>query len=455
MQVTRLQLYTYKLLMCGYSAFVCGEAGTGKTHIVKKFIKDIRKKGYNVMLLAPTGLAANNIGGVTIHREFGLDGRPIIADKSKFELNDSLLSTDVIVIDEISMCRIDLFDFLGNQIIRANKKRRLDGKPDIQFVVVGDFFQLPPVAKRADIEVLNKHYKRDIGLGYCFNSVYWKMFNFKVVMLTEIIRQDNFEFQKNLNSVRAGDKSAIEWFIQNSSKSKIDGAIEVCGKNSEVLERNNSELEKLLIAGAEKFEFRAEVTGEADISECIADEVLEIAVGCRVMTLINKDGYVNGSFGTFLGLDGDSLVIKLDSGLVQSIEKYEWNVFKYELDTDGKLRQSLTGTITQYPVKLAYAVTIHKSQGQTYSAANLSPYCWDCGQLYTALSRVRDIKNLHLNYEIDRRYLVLSLNVVKFHNEIVNEANKTVRLDVDLRKVTEVKTDYSSELNKIIDMLNK
>lgn len=462
MKVNYLQMYAYNAMMCGYNIFISGGAGTGKTFIVKKFIKDARKKGLKIMITAPTGLAAYNIGGVTLHHQFKPPMGPIYQDKSKYEINEELLETDVLVIDEISMCRIDLFDFVANQVVRASKQRSLAGKPRIQLILLGDFFQLPPVIRGSEKVVLDKHYKRDIGPGYCFESVYWDMFDFKYIILTEVVRQQDAEFIRNLNAVRTGDISAIHYFYERSSKTPINGAITLCGVNKEADEINERELHKL---NKEISEIRAVAYGEVNAQDVIADRVLRLSVGARVMLLANSEFYKNGSFGVVTAInvrgiaieENDTIIVRLDNGIEEEIKPYQWDVYRYELEDNKDGTQNLVktnvGQFIQFPLKLAYAITIHKSQGQTYDAMNLSPYSWDCGQLYTALSRVRSIDKLYLNYSIDRRYVAVSTSVIKFNNKVTKEANKTLDFNVNLRQTKEIRTEYSDDLNKVINLI--
>ena len=176
-ELTYLQQYTYNVLKAGYSVFLTGDAGTGKSYTIKLFINWCREQGLNVMVTAPTGIAAFNIDGVTLHRAFDIPVGVITDDKDKYELGETLINTDVIIIDEISMTRIDTFDFIANKILRANKRRRSRGKSDIQLVLVGDFLQLPPVIVNNEKYALDTYYRRDVEVGFCFNSTFWNDFN--------------------------------------------------------------------------------------------------------------------------------------------------------------------------------------------------------------------------------------------------------------------------------------
>lgn len=440
MKVTYLQKYAYDVANMGYNISLNGDAGTGKSCIINKYIEDQEKAGKNVMKLAPTGIAASNINGVTIHKEFKVPVGPLTNNHEAYDnIDDNLIETDIVVIDEISMCRVDLFDFVANKILRANNIRKSRGYKTIQFIVVGDFFQLPPVITENDKKVLDKFYGYDIGVGFAFQSKFWKMFDFKYIILTEIVRQDNTQFLKHLNEIRIGNKSAIDFFYKNSCKTEIPGAITICGRNSEVSEINNRELNKL---NGEIVEYRAILDGDVNYNDTIAEFNLKLKLGARVMMLTNNEYYNNGSFGVVTELDRDYIKVRLDSGIEVKVERYEWEIYRYTLDEEDnnkkRLKRETVGTFTQFPLKLAYAITVHKSQGQTYEYANLSPYCWDCGQLYTALSRVKSLDKLYIKYDIDQSYAVVSLSVIKFHNEMVKTANK---------QITEPKTERVLEMD--------
>ena len=452
-----LQQYSYNVLMAGYNVFLTGDAGTGKTFVINRFVSDSRRKGRNVMVVAPTGIAALHIDGVTIHHQFGAKTGPIIkcaTDDSKLA---ELVNTDILIIEEISMCRIDLFDFVINYVLEANNIRKRYNKPNIQMVVCGDFLQLPPVITEKDREILEVKYKGQLVSGFAFESIYWNKFDFKIIILNEIVRQDNKEFVIHLNKLRVGDKSAIQYIIDNSSKFKMNDAINLYGKNNEAIEKNIEELNRI---NEELYQHDATLTGAAKITDCNAEEHLLLKVGARVMSLVNhelEDGtivYGNGSLGTVVAINDNYVTVEFDNGAIENIGEYTWDVFRYTIEDKGerpKLIIDKIGDVTQIPLKLAYAVTIHKAQGQTYDSVNISPYAWDCGQLYVALSRVRNIQNLYLNYTIDPRYLVVSLNVIKFYNSIVNKAN----LDVDTSKcLLDKKQEYEDEdLNTLLGLL--
>ena len=420
--------------------FITGGAGVGKTYTVLSIIEYLSNSGKNVMVTAPTGIAALSIGGVTLSRAFEIPFGALTYRVADYKPNDELVKSDVVIIDEISMCRWDTFDFIANKILQADEIRKYQGLKPIQLIVVGDFFQLPPVTTYRDKRALDRYYNTDVGLAYAFMSKFWKMFDFYSILLTEVMRQIDKEYIQELDKIRTGNKAYIELLKEKTSPNKIDKAVEICSKNSEVKEKNKEELEKI---PQQAYEYKALITGDASESDVIADEELILKVGARVMTLINNDVMKNGALGTVEELLRDKIIVKLDTGERVELERFTWEVYNYRIDRDEQNEQFITkyisGTFTQFPVKLAYAITIHKSQGQTYDSANISPYCWECGQLYVAISRVRSIENVHFNYAPDSSYVCTSLNVIKFYNDLNFNAT------IDVQNTEEKALDSDAE----------
>lgn len=418
-----------RIMETGENIFLSGEAGTGKSFLLNEFI--YRNKNKNIVVCAPTGIAAINVGGSTIHRVFGA---PIgIIRHGEYNKNPSkvLIKADIIVIDEISMCRIDLFEY----IIRTTRKAEVLRKQEEceksamkydkndpyqakQIIIVGDFYQLPPVVKREDYEIFKEYYNVDLEYyKFPFQSILWEKMHFKNIILKEIMRQKgDLNYIKNLNKIRMGDKSGIEWFNENIRKEAIPNSIYICGTNVQADEINMREAGKL--QGKSQI-YSATIKNQVHDNDKVTSDYLELKLGMQVMTLVNdtEAGYQNGSIGIIKRLGSNYVTVQLQNGRIVTVKPYEWEITGYEIQ-DDKIEQVVYGNYTQLPLKIAYAITIHKSQGQTYSSVNISPKCFDEGQLYVALSRAMSSDRMSLECNIQYNWLMTSEVVKRFYNQI-------------------------------------
>lgn len=434
-RLTNDQASCLRELKSGVNALVTGSAGTGKSFVISEFIRWCGSTGKNVMVTAPTGIAALNIGGTTLHRAFrvplevlkleyptiravsnGCDEIVRSLSRSGEDNESALLHTDVIIIDEISMCRIDLFDYIAVRVLALNFYRQRVGKQAIQVVLVGDFLQLPPVVLPRDKEVLNHIYGGDCGKGYAFQSRFYGEFGFKCLTLREVVRQKEAEFSRKLRDARVGFTASLQYFADKQSSDVIKGGITLTGKNNTAFEYNSRELAK--IKGKEVV-YTARETGTVKQSDKANTDTVSLKVGARVMSLVNGDKYSNGSLGTVVGIKDNTnrtVIVEFDSGERAEIEPYDWEVYSYEYDKEEKaFKKIVVGTFTQIPLKLGYAITIHKSQGQTYDSVNIDPVCWEYGQLYTALSRCKSVDKMHFLSPLKNYYLKAAPEVVKYY----------------------------------------
>ena len=489
-QITNLtagQIRALDSMLSGNNVFLTGEAGTGKSAVTEIFIEEAERSGKSVLVMAPTGTAADNLGGSTIHRCFKAN---IGIQKNNTNLSKRmgiLRLADIIIIDEISMCRFDLFDYVARRILFENTKRIDDRrfaerrnakfiqeddktypvKPDdIQLIVIGDFYQLPPVISDNDKVELDNYYKGfDYGDGYAFESKCWDLMSFDPVMLTEVVRQKDETLMKVLRVVRHADQKnkypCISWLHNESSSCEMDGddSIFLFGTKKKCKERNDFEMEKL--DTPEKHYF-AEIDGEVRQDDKFSDDDLVLKKGCRVMLTINDqdERFVNGSIGVVKRLGNDAIDILLSESeqlvtvgmftkeIIKPIEREcetEERVEEQAIDEHGllmtdkdgnpvmkmvtkkvtrtEISREKVGSFTQLPVIVAYAITIHKSQGKTFSKINLNPYAWDNGQFYTALSRCKTIENVYFEAPIMPKYIKTSANVKKFMRPIEKAAS--------------------------------
>lgn len=452
-----------RALKSGQNVFLTGKAGTGKTTILNRFIEWAIENKKNMIVCASTGAAAQRITSTkacTIHRAFGLKKEPIVLPPRKAK--KEIAAADIIIVDEISMCRIDLFEHIAYAIQFANrenesrevrlakKEKREPVFKTIQLIVTGDFSQLEPVLTSKDKEVFRIRYKTKL---FAFESRMWKEMNFANIELTTVHRTiSDAEYTDALNEIRDGSDpfGCVDWFNFNTADDPFTGpdSIILCGKNATAAEKNAARLNQL---SGEEFQSIAEITGDADMASTNAEYDLRFKIGARIMMLTNGPGYYNGSFGTIEGFypndddeafdEGPRVKIRLeDSGDVAYVEKYKWDVVqpvvkkktvKYkELDPEtGKevekvreeevIETESVGAVEQFPFKLAWAITIHKSQGMTLKCGvNLYPEFFANGQLYVALSRVDKRDHIYINGLLDYKDLRTSAKVRKFYGGI-------------------------------------
>lgn len=412
------QQVAYDSMLAGNNVFITGEAGTGKSYVVNSFVKEMEKKNKNILVCAPTGIAALNIGGVTVHRAFQANIEPQITKHIR-NVPEVVKEAEVIIIDEISMCRVDLFDYIAQVISRAEEiclKRK-------QVIVVGDFFQLPPVTTKNDLKVLKEIYP-NYDKGFAFESDSWKDFEFEMIILKQVMRQSDNDFITNLNKARVGDHCCINYFNQNAKTKQIKNGIVLCATNKMVAEINQNELVKI---NKKEHVYHATSIGEVKAQDKATGDEITLKIGARVIILINDTEnfeYQNGSLGVVTKMNQQSIRVKLDyNNKVVTIKPFEWVIEDYKVVEEvvdnvkiKSIEKDRIGIFIQMPVKLAYAITIHKSQGQTYDKVNLIPTSFDCGQLYVALSRVKSIEGLCLIRRMRRDDLICNEKVIKFYN---------------------------------------
>ena len=396
MGLTKDQKYAYSLLESGKNVFLTGWAGTGKTYVLMKFIEAHKNE---IAVCAPTGIAANLIDGVTIHRLFGLSAAPC-PEAGRKHLS-VLEGCRILVIDEISMVRRDIFSYVAKIVFNMEKKLRRH----IQIVVCGDFAQLPPVVKGKDSAILRDYYGADIGNAYAFQAPEWGQLDFKTVVLKEIIRQKDEKFLKVLNRIREGDLTAAYSIIEEASHHGYDpDRMSLCATNLAVSRINEIKLNEIQ---SQMWTFNIEVSGDVRKDEIVCEEKLCLKEGCRVMLLVNiSEKRVNGMMGRVITIkhnsftDKDEIRVHWDRGGFSTISQYTWKTYRYktvQTPNGKKVEREACGSVTQIPLKLAYAVTVHKSQGQTFDSVNLVlDAVFAPGQLYTALTRVRSFDGLYI-----------------------------------------------------------
>ena len=411
------QKRAFDALQSGRNVFLSGSAGTGKSYVLKVYLAQAKERGLNVVVCAPTGIAALNVGGTTIHKAFRAKIGPYLNSSATVRVTEVVKSADVVVIDEISMCRVDLFQFIGRVIQRENGRRLDEGKRGpIQLIVVGDFFQLPPVLPDSEKSALESVY--GAGMKYAFQAPAWEQFEFASAVLDQVVRQADEVFVDHLNRLRAGVVDGCEWFENNTSPVPQDRAVYLCPRKKDVAQVNSDKLEALK---GEPVTFHARITGKVADGECPADKELVLKQGAQVIMLNNdpENRWVNGTIAEVARLSSSFLYVKLPDGSNVEVARHKWDIEEYEADSAaGRLNKVVAGSFEQYPVRLAYAITIHKSQGQTFDCANIDPNAFDAGMLYVALSRVKTPQGIHLLEPIYEDSVKVDPVVVEFYKEI-------------------------------------
>ena len=385
--------------------FVTGRAGTGKSTLLQLFRKTTEKKQ---VVLAPTGVAALNVKGQTIHSFFNFPPRLFDPSQIKMGKNKKLMKElEVIIIDEISMVRADIIDAIDYVLrIVRNSNKPFGG---VQMVVFGDLFQLPPVVTQETQEWLKF---RNYSSPYFFSA---NLFStspdlFEMFELHKIYRQENKLFIRLLEAVRLNKVEEDDLSLLNErcepSFSSDDNYITLCARNYTADKINQTQLN--LIQSVAK-PYLAKVTGNFQPSQFPTDPILQLKVGAQVMILRNdpEGKYVNGSIGTIHSLQDNEIELTLDKDGNKSmvtLSPLSWEILQYKLDpkNPNKISTETVGTFTQIPVRLAWGVTIHKAQGKTFDKIiiDLAGGAFEHGQTYVALSRCRTLDGIVLRHPL-------------------------------------------------------
>lgn len=430
------------------SFFLTGKAGTGKTTFLSNVQKLIDKQ---FIVLAPTGIAAITAHGVTTHSFFGFDFNVQTPDTKRKRYNGIKLNTirscDTFIIDEVSMVRCDIIDQIDRTLRDVmNNKLPFGGK---QMVFVGDMFQLPPVLKSGpERDAMKAHYDTDAPLFFKANV--FKRLKLPTIEFVKVYRQDEQEFLDILNHIRngyctSGDLAAMNARCVNPDKS--GQPIITLTPYKDVADKHNEQ--RLAEIPAQQYTFIGTFEGKFDKKGNkkteLSDDALpapkriNLKVGAQVMFTRNdkQQRWVNGTIGTVTALGSGTVKVKIGDQ-THDVEPSVWESYEYKFDEVNKrITQEPTGSYTQYPLKLAWAITIHKSQGLTFDKMilNLSRRTFAAGQLYVALSRVRSLRGLYLTRPI-------KLDDIKKDDEIIRFASSFNDNDTICRALTEGKALY-------------
>ena len=413
--------------------FLTGKAGTGKTTFLKR-LKELSPK--RMIVLAPTGIAAINAGGMTIHSFFQLPFSPYVPGTtfgsgeqkrylfSKLKRN-IIRSIDLLVIDEISMVRSDLLDAIDS-VLRQYRKRHDLPFGGVQLLMIGDLQQLAPVVTPQEEHLLGQHY----DTPFFFSSNALKQVGYLTVELKKIYRQQDEQFISLLNQIRENKASEEtlqalnQRYIPNFVPPKEGNYIRLTTHNAPAQYINEQQLAAL---PAQPFSFTADIEGDFPETSYPADFKLTLKPGAQVMFIKNdpQHRFYNGMIGEVIGVktdeNGSKIIVRSkDSGEELELEKMEWTNAKYTLNEKTKeIEETVEGKFMQYPLRLAWAITIHKSQGLTFEHAIIdASHSFTHGQTYVALSRCKTLEGMVLSEPLSRGAIISSQTVDAFSSQL-------------------------------------
>ncbi len=438
------------------SIFLTGKAGTGKTTFLNEFVRKTNKKH---IVVAPTGIAAINAGGVTIHSMFGLPLRTFLPTTERIDSNVAnniadlmhhfryrkeklklLREIEIIIIDEVSMLRADVLDMMDFSLRSVRRNQQKFG--GVQMLFIGDLYQLPPVVR--DEAVLKQYYPSP----FFFESYALKELPLITLELTTVYRQKDEKFLDILNEIRDGAIGDIDFETLNERyipdfEPEDEPYVYLTSHNRMADEINVKKLAEL--KGKSCF-YSAEIIGNFNENQYPNDEVLELKVGAQIMFLRNdasgESRYFNGKLAEVVDLDDKNISVIIDGDdEIYKLKKETWDQKRYSLDEDKSVKEEVLGSFKQYPIRLAWAVTIHKSQGLTFDRLIIDAgKSFASGQVYVALSRCRTLEGIVLKSKITPEVIFSDKRVSEFQdkthaNNRIEEILNSEKYDYSIRKI--------------------
>ena len=421
--------------------FLTGKAGTGKTTFLKR-LKELSPK--RMIVLAPTGIAAINAGGMTIHSFFQLPFSPYVpgttfgsGEQKRYQFSklkrNIIRSIDLLVIDEISMVRSDLLDAVDS-VLRQYRKRHDLPFGGVQLLMIGDLQQLAPVVTPQEEHLLGQHY----DTPFFFSSNALKQVGYLTIELKKVYRQQDEQFISLLNQIRENKASEAtlqalnQRYIPNFVPPKEGNYIRLTTHNAPAQYINEQQLAAL---PAQSFSFTADIEGDFPETSYPADFKLTLKPGAQVMFIKNdpQHRFYNGMIGEVIGVrtdeDGSKITVRSkDSGEEFDLEKMEWTNAKYTLNEKTKeIEETVEGKFMQYPLRLAWAITIHKSQGLTFEHAIIdASHSFTHGQTYVALSRCKTLEGMVLSQPLSRGAIISSQTVDAFTSQLAAPSQEQI-----------------------------
>ena len=440
------------------NVFLTGNAGTGKSYVIKQYLEYAKRNQIKVACLAPTGIAAIPLQGITVHRFFKI-GAPVNYEQAckniknkQLVVKQNLLTADVIVIDEISMLHGWIFAACDDGTRKIlNSDLPWGGK---RIIVVGDFLQLSPVPS-------NRHKAAD--WQWCFYSKSWNSSMFKTLVLNNIVRQDEKDFLEALNEARSGDpKSNLENILKERSVdlSMPEDTIHLFPRNEDANKHNSERLQQLKTSPVyefkTKYDFKDDINDEITEDDIPLPEILKLKTGARIIfrqnNIIDPSLWANGTLGFVeefkKDLKGNTLIlIKKDDGKIVEVDVATFEIKNHE--------NKILATADNYPLNLAWGITVHKSQGSTLDRAYIDlKSVFAAGQAYVGLSRVKSKSGLFVN-SIDMSVFVADPDAVQFNNDLINNEISFVKYIARETKELLPGNNYSAhEMMAIFDINN-
>ena len=460
------------------SVFLTGKAGTGKSTFLRYICEHTKKKH---VVLAPTGIAAINAGGSTLHSFFKLPFYPLLPDNPDFSLQRGriheffkytkphrklLEELELIIIDEISMVRVDIIDAVDRilRVYSRNLREPFGGK---QILLVGDVFQLEPVVKGDEREILNRFYPTP----YFFSARVFNQIDLVSIELQKVYRQTDATFVGVLDHIRNNTVGATDLQLLNTrygtqiEESEADMYITLATRRDNVDHINDKKLAEL---PGEPVIFSGEITGDFPESSLPTSQELVLKSGAQIIFIKNDFDrrWVNGTIGIISGFDPfeETLYVITDDGKECDVKRESWRNIRYKYNEEKKqIEEEELGTFTQYPIRLAWAITIHKSQGLTFSRAviDFTGGVFAGGQAYVALSRCTSLEGIQLKKPVSRADVFVRPEIIGFaerfnNRQAIDRALKQAQADVQYAAATKAfdKGDFDTFLNEFFKAIH-